>query len=529
MKINGGKRGTLSTRDYFLLSILTSIISVSALIFYFRHGEILLYGDAVAHTNIARHIFDSRTPGILEFGTVWLPLPHILDTPFVANDWMWSSGLGASVPSMIAYVLGAIGIFRLTRRFATRFVSWIAALIYALNPNLIYMQATAMTEALYLALFIWAVVHFSEFAQTAPADAQRARKSLELSAIMISAAMLVRYDAWFLAACAALALGATLWRLKKLGTLNHLIRRGAIHFILLPVLTAGLWLAYNYAAYGRPLEFATGPYSARAIAQRTRTSSFPTYPGENSLRTASLYFLKASRLNEGEGPLETWLFGVAFATLIVAIYFSRRHLPLLLLWTPAIFYALSIAYESIPVYVSGWWPYSYYNVRYGLQMLPVIAVFVPLGYYFLSQIFLPRMVASLTILLVLASYIFVCRNEPICLREAKANGAARLAFDAKLAAELKRLPDSATFMMYCGAHSGAMQAAAIPFRRVLREGNHPQWEIGLSGPAKAADYIVAIPEDEVFLAARLFPQDLKAVATVDTQEHGRAFIYRSTH
>ena len=30
-------------------------------------------------------------------------------------------------------------------------------------PNLIYMQATAMTESLYLALFIWAVVYFAEF------------------------------------------------------------------------------------------------------------------------------------------------------------------------------------------------------------------------------------------------------------------------------------------------------------------------------------------------------------------------------
>ena len=36
-------------------------------------------------------------------------------------------------------------------------------IIYAANPNLIYLQTTAMTESLYLALFIWAVVYFSEF------------------------------------------------------------------------------------------------------------------------------------------------------------------------------------------------------------------------------------------------------------------------------------------------------------------------------------------------------------------------------
>ena len=34
--------------------------------------------------------------------------------------------------------------------------------MYAANPNLIYMQTTAMGEALYLAFFVWAVVYFSE-------------------------------------------------------------------------------------------------------------------------------------------------------------------------------------------------------------------------------------------------------------------------------------------------------------------------------------------------------------------------------
>ena len=33
-------------------------------LFYFRRGDILLYGDAVAHINIARRVFDSRTPGL---------------------------------------------------------------------------------------------------------------------------------------------------------------------------------------------------------------------------------------------------------------------------------------------------------------------------------------------------------------------------------------------------------------------------------------------------------------------------------
>src|SRR5215471_17297299 len=226
-----------SARDYLFLSSISIVISCAALVFYFREGVILLYGDAVAHINIARHIFDSRTPGILGFGTVWLPLPHLLDMPFVVNDWMWRTGLGGSIPSMIAYLVGVLGIFRLVRGLVSRAAAWIAALIYALNPNLIYMQATAMTETIYLAFFIWAVVHFSEFVWSAPTDSHRAAKSLQLCAITISAAMLARYDGWFLAACVAVPLLATLWRLKLR---DRFIRRAAVSFFLLTGLTAGL-------------------------------------------------------------------------------------------------------------------------------------------------------------------------------------------------------------------------------------------------------------------------------------------------
>src|ERR1700704_3034268 len=104
-------------RDYFLLAGITAAISVGALIFYYHQGAILLYGDAVAHINIARRVFDSRTPGLLQLGTVWLPLPHLLDIPFIVNDRMWQTGLGASIPSMLAYVAGALGIYRLGFEF----------------------------------------------------------------------------------------------------------------------------------------------------------------------------------------------------------------------------------------------------------------------------------------------------------------------------------------------------------------------------------------------------------------------------
>jgi hypothetical protein len=516
-------------RGYLCLAVLTSFISVAALLFYFHRGAILLYGDAVAHINIARRVFDSRTPGLLQFGTVWLPLPHLVDIPFVLNDWLWRTGLGASVPSMAAYVAGTLGIFRLLLARASRVAAWIGALIYALNPNLLYMQATAMTEALYLALLIWTVVYFSEFVSQASSEASqemgRARKSLDKCAFLTAAAMLVRYDGWFLAAALAVAIAIVLWRF---GSRTRVVRAGLVYFVLLTSLTGGLWLAYNHGAYGNALEFANGPYSARAIMQRSFTPTMQTYPGEDNPRDAALYFLKISRLTLASGPLDYFLFAIAFVALLSVFYFSRRSLPLALLWVPLPFYVLSIAWGSVPVYFPDWWPHSYYNVRYGLQMLPAVAVFVALAYEFGRKLLPARYVAAGVVFLVGVSYVSVWRETSICLREAVANGEVRMLFEEKLATELKKLPPSAIVMMDCGAHSGAVQAAGIHFRRILRESNPPDWQIGLSGPAQAADYVVAIEGDDVSHAVRLFPQNLQLIATVDAPGQPKVLIYRSS-
>src|SRR5437763_15240050 len=122
------------------LLLLATCVSVFSFLFYFQRGDVLLYGDAVAHMNIARRVFDSKTPGLLQLGTVWLALPHLLMIPFLISDEMWGRGVGASIPSMAAYVLGVIGIFRLARgllaagnplNWQIRIAAWTAAAVHA--------------------------------------------------------------------------------------------------------------------------------------------------------------------------------------------------------------------------------------------------------------------------------------------------------------------------------------------------------------------------------------------------------------
>jgi hypothetical protein len=515
-----------SDHEIVRLVWLAIFVSVFSFLFYYRAGDLLLYGDAVAHINIARRVFDSQTPGLLQLGTVWLPLPHLLIIPFIVSKQMWQTGAGGSIPSMAGFVLGVLGIFRLVRSVLTRngevdvtakVGAWTAAILYGANPNLIYMQATAMGESLYLALFIWSVVYFSEFARQA--DVATAGRSLTKCGLCLAAACLTRYDGWFLAAVLVVAVMTVASRPRKAregsapGVVVASSRTAVAKFILLAAAGPLLWLAYNAAVYQNPLEFANGPYSAKAIEQNTATVN----PAKGNPLAAGSYFLKAAELNVGntnwQGRL--WL-ALAMLGSLAAIFGARGRLALLL-WVPLPFYALSIAYGSIPIFVPTWWPFSQYNLRYGLQLLPAFAVFVPLGISLIVQ-FIFQSVTNIRsievsssrwkdiatflalVLLAVGSYSAIWRADPICFREAANNMRGRVALDGQLANWIKSLPPDSTLLMYLGEHAGALEQGAIPLRRVVNEGNHrvwkrpndPEglWERALADPAAYADYLV---------------------------------------
>jgi hypothetical protein len=507
---------------------LAVFISVFSFLFYNRQGAVLLYGDAVAHINIARRVFDSRTPGLLQLGTVWLPLPHLLILPFIISNRMWQSGAGGSIPSMAGFVFGMLGIFRLVRDALRREASpnaaslgaWVAGIIYAANPNLIYMQSTAMGESLYLAFFIWAVVYFAEFAR---GDA----KALAKCGWCVFAACLTRYDGWFLAPI--LMTGAVVVksysrnRPKVAATepAQSQSRSSIVKFVLIAAAGPVIWLGYNAAVYRNPLEFANGPYSAKSIERKTSTVN----PAKGNLLVSGSYFLKGVQLNVAEPSWlgRLWLALALLGSVVAANSASKR--VALVLWTPLLFYALSLAYGSVPIFVPGWWPFAHYNVRYGLQLLPAFAVFAPQGIWFLMQFAgrLPRvqtfsregtgMATVLALLLfTVASYATVWRSDPICYREADINMKGRVALDRQLGTWIKSLPPNATLLMYLGEHVGALEQAGIPLRRTINEGNHrvwkspfdPEglWEHALLDPVQYADYAIGFDGDPVWTSAR---------------------------
>src|SRR5437899_2515328 len=83
-----------SVKSAIVLSVSLAIVSTA---YFFLHNNLIAYGDAESHLNIAKRVSGSLTPGFAQLGGIWLPIPHILLIPFVAIDPLWRSGLAGAI------------------------------------------------------------------------------------------------------------------------------------------------------------------------------------------------------------------------------------------------------------------------------------------------------------------------------------------------------------------------------------------------------------------------------------------------
>jgi len=200
---------------------------------------------------------------------------------------------------------------------------------------------------------------------------------------------------------------------------------------------------------------------------------------------------------------------------------------------------LSIAHSGVPIFVPTWWPFSRYNVRYGIEMLPAFAVLTAVAAYgllrFASTSRTRLTIAAVFLLVPAISYVQVFRTSPVSFEEAVINARTRIALESELARYLEAMPPDATFLMYVGGHVGAFQQAGIPLARVTNEGNHRPWkrpsdpdglwEKALQHPAAYADYVIAFEGDPV--ANGVEHSEITALAILRVTGQPQATIYRT--
>jgi hypothetical protein len=462
--------------DERIIAALAAALSISFYVWYDRHGLTLAFNDARIREMIARRVLASRTPGLAQFGTTWLPLSFMVMLPLIWNDTLFRDGLAGSLPSMAAFVLAAVYMYRLARQVtSSRTAGWVAAGVLITNGSLLYIQATAMSETASLCALVVTVYYALRVAETHHA------LDIVKCAVAAVAGTLIRYENWAVAVVLVPLLAYIGWRRGR----GHVLAEAwVLLYGLLAFAGCAAWVLYNGVIFHDPLLSFFYGNSSNTVSTQTPAAHHPLY-------VVKLYGITA-------GETLGWIIAVlAVAGLALFIWEQRlreRTLPAYVLLVPLAFYwlvlYLGVNTEDLPQMGGG-----YYNVRFGLLMIPAAALFVA----FLAvrgPALLQRLLTCGVAAAIVASAVIVSAQTPLVVLEAKygaagapsAQGAAAyadwLSSQYRGGNVLITYVNSPTMMFYM------LTRDRFPDRSLITDANGPQFKAALAAPQQWVTWIV---------------------------------------
>lgn len=440
------------------LGLSAALVGLAAALFYAHAGLTLSHYDARAHLVVARRIIDSLTPGWQQVGAVWLPLPHLLNMLPVQVDWFYRTGASAVAISVASTGIAAWALASLILRGSgSRSGAAAAVAIFVLNPNILYLQSTPMTEPLLFATTTAAL------ALTAAWIASGAARWPHAAGGMLAAACLTRYEAWPIAA-GAVALTAMV-----------LLRRGApIGRTFRACLDLSLWPAAAVVLFLINSRWTVGAWFVSTgffLAENTTALGHPGVAWDQ-LREG-LYLVSGSGL--------VWAAYAGAVLTIVAYVRSRERALLVLVLALAGAGALPWA-----AYLQG----HPFRIRYDVPLVAACAALAGAGVGLLSRRVRPFAAAAL-VAVVLVQSPPLDRSAPMVVesrREAPSQ-AGRKTVTAYLTAHR----DHGTIMMSMGSLGHYMQDLSLEgfeIRDFLHEGNGDLWNFAIEDPRGLAAWMV---------------------------------------
>lgn len=497
--------------------ILSVWLAVAATAYAFTHDTIVAYGDAESHLNITKRVVDSLTPGFAQLGGIWLPLPHLLMIPFIWSDFLWRSGLAGSIVSGAAYVISAVYIYKLLKLLTVNTgASFFGALVFMLNPNILYLQATPMTELTLIVFFVLSSYYFIRFLFE-----EQGLNSVILAGLFGFAAALSRYDGWSLVAAEAIIL--VLWlfvqgfsanasaalpgprnfakaawtrtknALQIIQTNWAKVEGMTILFATLAFLGILMWLGWDGLILGDPLYFTHSQFSAKS--QQLGWLAKGELPAYHHVLTSFLYYFVTAMANAG---ILLFLFAlVGFLVYLLRNRSRQRLWVAMLLLVPFAFNVLTLYLGQSLIFIPDLTPknfdYTLFNARYGVLMLPALGVF--LGYLFSRS--KPAMKALLAGLLVLQLALFgVGYTKIVTLQD----GVTGLSSAKRPDAErwMHDHYDSGLVLLDDYSRLVSIIRAGIPMQDVIYIGNKPYWEQSLAAPERYAKWIIIQKDDTIW-------------------------------
>jgi cellulose synthase/poly-beta-1,6-N-acetylglucosamine synthase-like glycosyltransferase len=487
-------------RDRWLLTtlVIAIILSIGSTIYVFQHHLTLIYADAMSHMLLGRIIFDSATPGLAQLGGVWLPLPHLLIALFAWNDYLWTTGLAGSIVSMGCYLGTSVYVFLAIRQLTQNSCAgFIGSLVFILNPNILYLQATPLTEPLCWLTFTASCYYLLAWIQE---DKQR---YLLFAAGSTFFATLARYDGWsvFLLFLVVIPLVGLLKR-YPIGKIKGLV----LQYAVLGGLGIILWLVWNKVIFGDFLYFQHGPFS---FQQHTDVAAVAPFFRHHLLTDITYY---------GMGAAET--IGTVLTTLAVVgliLFLIRRRsiiytIAVLVFLVPFAFYVIAFFFgqadlfsPQTPFYLSGIIPITtnLANSRYASEVVAPAAIFVGLlvprwNQHFRISISGIWIVRICLLLIAITQSVWILYGGVISVMSDTHPPFCNASYS--ISAYLNQHYDGGYILLTNYPFHLSESESGIHFSNVIYEGSGVLWQQALQNPAQSVDWVIMQPGDRVATA-----------------------------
>lgn len=466
-----------------------TVLAIAAAVVY-ALNLVLAYNDARTHLLIARRTFDSLAPGFAQLGTVWLPLPHLLLLPLVQVDWLYHSGLAGTMVGLAVTAYGAFSIYRLVSLWTGRRISAAIALtIYVLNPNLLYIQATPLTEPIFIGLFAGSAYHLGAWMKTL------SYRDLILAATLAAGSSLARYDGWAVAvAGSVVALVLTYAETRRRDASEAM----GLSFAALACFGMLLWVFYNFTIFGDALAFQHGTYSAGG--QQALLVSTGGLPAQGHPAVALQIYGWA--VLDVVGPVVLALAVLGWILELAHPGDRLRSAGLVaLLGAPCAFQLLTLYLGQTVIYIPQMDPAGFFNNRFGLLALPLVAV----GCGLLAARG-RRAAIAVALLGALQVGIFAVSGPPILVLDGTVGVSA--AFAKNPAADFLRTHYRGGRVLVDDSQQGAVLIfdSNLPTREFVVSGDQRYWSRAIENPAGEVRYVFF--RDGDLVAAQMTPEKL---------------------
>lgn len=462
----------------FFVAIILIVISVYSFDTYFRNGLALAYNDARSHLDIGRRVVEGLKPGLAQLGSVWLPLPHFLMIPTIWIDFFWHSGLSGAIQSMVSYVVCGLLIYSYLKKLKVGIFGRILGVsVFALNLNVFYLTSTAMTELLLLATMTATAYFLMSW--------HKDGKLLDLikSAFFVMLSTLVRYDGWFL-----LGVVVALIAFNLISEKGYKEAEGkVILFVTLGFFGIFLWFLWNILIFGDPLYFVFGPFSAHA--QQAQIFEAGELFTKGNLYLSVKAYLYALFYNT---YTIVALLGAGGAYLLWRDSKINKGVRIssLALIAPLAFNILALYLGHSVLFVRGVMGDTWFNVRYGMMMMPSIAIFVG---FLVDRLKNFRYVAAG--IFVIVTFFAILSGDVVTIEDALIGASGKNV--AEVSGWLKEnVTDKPGFVLISVAsHDAIIFSSDLPMTKFIHEGTGDYWDEATQNPQRWASWIVMRTND----------------------------------